>query len=127
MPVFLMNNPISSVPGSPVNQSAPAPAGWVPVAGLTLAKLTTLLFDVSRWRILRELAKGEALPVMELVRRTRRTRNSVQKNMAILKDAKLVVQTYGHLYRLAPQFAASDDGTRLDLGYCVLCLDRLPT
>ena len=95
--------------------------------GVTLAKLATVLFDESRWRILRELAKGEALPVQELVRRTRRTRNSVQKNMAILKDAKLVVQAYGHLYRLAPQFAASEGGTRLDLGYCVLCLDRLPT
>lgn len=122
-----MNTPLSSVPGASANQSAAGPAGWVPVAGLTLDKLTTVLFEESRWRILRELAKGEALPVMELVRRTRRTRNSVQKNMAILKDSKLVVQTYGHLYRLAPQFSPSEDGTRLDLGYCVLCLDRLPT
>ena len=122
-----MNTPISSGPGSPVNHPAAARDGWAPVVGLTLAKLATVLFDESRWRILRELAKGEALPVMELVRRTRRTRNSVQKNMAILKDAKLVVQAYGHLYRLAPQFAVSEDGTRLDLGYCVLCLDRLPT
>ncbi len=122
-----MNTPLSSVPGSPANHSAAAPAGWAPVPGVTLAKLATVLFDESRWRILRELAKGEALPVQELVRRTRRTRNSVQKNMAILKDAKLVVQAYGHLYRLAPQFVASEGGTRLDLGYCVLCLDRLPT
>jgi predicted transcriptional regulator len=92
---------------------------------LTLGKLGTVLLDEWRWRILAELAKGEALPVMELVRRTRRTRNSVQKNMSILKDAKLVVQTYGHLYRLAPEMSVSADGTHLDLGYCVIRVDRL--
>ncbi len=122
-----MNPLIFSVSAAPVTGDGSPAAPWAPVPGVTLAKLATVLFDESRWRILRELAKGEALPVQELVRRTRRTRNSVQKNMAILKDSKLVVQAYGHLYRLAPQFVASEGGTRLDLGYCVLCLDRLPT
>ncbi len=116
---------ISSVSAPPATSVASTAAQWAPVAGLTLAKLASVLFDESRWRILGELAKGEALPVQELVRRTRRTRNSVQKNMAVLKDAKLVVQAYGHLYRLAPEFAVTDAGTRLDLGFCVLCLDRL--
>jgi DNA-binding transcriptional ArsR family regulator len=93
---------------------------------VTLSQLGTVLLDENRGQILRELSRGEALPVLELVRRTRKSRNIVQKNMGILKDANLVEQTYGHLDRLAPEIVPSENGTRLDLGYCILCLDRLP-
>ena len=92
---------------------------------LSAEKLTTVLHDFRRWKILRELARGDALPVSELSRRVGGKANSVQKNMATLKDAKLVVQTYGRLYRLAPEISVSADGTQLDLGFCILCLDRI--
>ena len=92
---------------------------------LSADKLTTVLHDFRRWKILRELARGDALPVSEISRRVSGKSNSVQKNMAILKDAKLVVQTYGRLYRLAPELAVSADGRQLDLGFCILCLDKI--
>lgn len=121
-----MNTPNTSTSGNPTNNAGSPTPKWAAPAGVTLSRLCTVLLDENRWQILRELSRGEALPVLELVRRTRKSRNIVQKNMGILKDSNLVVQTYGHLYRLSPELAPTENGTRLDLGYCILCLDRLP-
>lgn len=100
----------------------------VPSASATpipIDELGLVLNDPARWRILRELAKGKALPVSELGRRVGRTADSVSKHMIVLRQARLVVSGFGRLYELAPGLQPPPGVTDLDLGYCVLRLDRL--
>jgi len=85
--------------------------------------VATILHDPIRWRILRELCKGEALPVIELAIRARTRPTKVSKHMAVLRKAGLVTTHYGRLYRLAPVLTPDLAGQRLDLGHCVLKLD----
>lgn len=92
-------------------------------SALKLKHLATVLHDPVRWRILKELAKGEALPVWVLAGRARSTPPKVSKHMAVLRKAGVVTVGYGRLYKLAPDFKPEANGTRLDLGHCVLKLD----
>ena len=94
--------------------------------GFSLRKVGLVLKDPVRWRILRELAKGEPLPVIELARRVRRTQDCVSKNMLMLKEAGLAVQGYGRLYRLSPACQPAPGSMDVDLGVCVLKLGALP-
>lgn len=82
-----------------------------------------MLHVPARWHILRELAKGEALPVNELARRAKCPAATVSKHMALLKKAGVVQVGYGRLYKLTPGFQPEPGGQRLDLGHCVLKLD----
>ena len=90
---------------------------------MPLAKLCSVLGEMTRWKILRELAKGEPLPVKELAARTGRSSDVVQKHVTMLKEAKIVVQGYGRLYKLAPGIQPTPGTTELDLGHCVIRLD----
>ena len=92
---------------------------------IRLDRLGLALNDSARWRILRELARGKALPVSELGRRVGRTVDSVSKHMIVLRKAGLVVSGFGRLYELAPGLQPPPGVMELDLGYCVLRLDRL--
>jgi DNA-binding transcriptional ArsR family regulator len=85
--------------------------------------LATILHDPVRWRILKELAKGEALPVIELAMRARTKATKVSKHMAVLRKAGLVTTIYGRLYKLSPVLQPDLAAQRLDLGHCVLKLD----
>jgi biotin operon repressor len=96
-------------------------AGAAPV--VSLDKLFTILHDKARWRILFALAKGDALPVSELTRRVRKSRDTVQKHMAVLKDAGVVMQIYGRLYKLVPALQPPPGCGVLDFGFCLLRLD----
>ena len=91
----------------------------------SLAALATILGDVTRWRILLELAKGEALPVLELARRLHAKRNRISKHMAVLREARLVVVGFGRLYALAPSMVVRREEGVLDLGRCLVRLDAL--
>jgi DNA-binding transcriptional ArsR family regulator len=102
-----------------MNKSASAPTA----SATKLKHLATILHDPVRWRILKELAKGEALPVWVLAGLARSTPPKVSKHMAVLRKARLVTVGYGRLYKLAPELKPEADGTRLDLGHCVLKLD----
>ena len=102
-----------------MNAAAAAPSP----SALKLKHLATVLHDPVRWRILKELAKGEALPVWVLAGLARSTAPKVSKHMAVLRKAGVVAVGYGRLYKLAPGFQPEADGTRLDLGHCVLKLD----
>lgn len=90
---------------------------------MPLSKLCSVLGEMTRWKILRELAKGEPLPVKELARRTGRSSDVVQKHVTMLKEAKIVVQGYGRLYKLAPGIQPDAGAAVLDLGHCVIRLD----
>ena len=95
-------------------------------ARVSLRKMTLALKDPSRWKILRELAKGEPLPVIELARRVGRAQDSVSKHMMILKEAGIVVQGYGRLYRFAPTCQQIPGTMNVDIGICILKLGSLP-
>jgi len=82
------------------------------------------LNDMARWLILRELSKGEPLPAIELARRVGRSANSISKHLQVLRDAGVAEQTYARCYRLAPQVRFSPETQQLDLGRCILRLDR---
>ena len=99
---------------------APAPN---PAPLLSEARLAKALNDPKRWIILRELAKGEALPVQELARRAGSTPNMTSKHMAVLREAGVVVSGYGQLYQLAPGLRPAPGARMLDLGHCHLRLD----
>ena len=90
---------------------------------LALERLGRALNGIPRWRLLRELAKGEALPVAELARRVATTGNMTSKHLGILRDAGLVDKVYGQLYRLAPRVRVDHENRLLDLGHCLLRLD----
>ncbi|MCX7007004.1 MAG: helix-turn-helix domain-containing protein [Kiritimatiellaeota bacterium] len=92
-------------------------------AVIPLETLARVLNDPVRWMILRELAKGEALPVVELGRRTGRSANMTSKHMMLMRAAGLVVAGYGRLYSLAPAVRPAPGATKLDLGHCHLILD----
>ena len=82
-----------------------------------------LLGEPMRWRIVRELAKGEALPVQELARRTGRSPSLISKHVAALRAHGVAVVGYGRLYSLAPAFRPSPDGRTIDFGHAVMKLD----
>ena len=94
-------------------------------AGLPLKIVVMVLHEPARWRLLRELIKGEALPVGELARRIGMKAPLVSKHMNVLRRAGLAMHTYGQLYRLSPRLKPEADGQRLDLGPCVLKFDAL--
>jgi hypothetical protein len=115
----IASNPPPNITSGPGKASAPAPEPGL----IKLKHLSRVLNVPARWRILRELARGEALPVKELAVRARCPAASASKHMALLKKAGLVVVGYGRLYKLAPDVQPEPGGQRLDLGHCVLKLD----
>lgn len=77
-----------------------------------------------RWRILRELAKGEALPVQELARRLGVGPSLISSHVGVLRTAGLAVVGYGRLYSLAAALRPAPGSATIDLGYCILRLDQ---
>jgi DNA-binding transcriptional ArsR family regulator len=78
-----------------------------------------------RWAILRELARGEPLPVAELARRLGSTPEALSKHAIKLHDAGLVVRGYGLLYRINPKLLIPDQPLSLNVGIAVIHLDWL--
>ena len=98
------------------NTLAKAPA-------LALEPLTLLLNDPARWFVLRELAKGEPLPVHELARRLGRSTDSISKHLAVRRRVGGAVVGFGRLYALAPAFRPAPGTAVIDFGPCVVRLD----
>ena len=95
-------------------------------AGIDRDRVLKLLGEPSRWRIVGELAKGEALPVQELARRLRCKPTSISKHLAVMRQHGIVQPHYGSCYRLAPAFTPKPGENVLDLGHCLMKLD-VPT
>jgi predicted transcriptional regulator len=88
-----------------------------------LATLCRLLGAPVRWFLIRELCKGEALPLGELARRVGCSPDLTSKHLAVMRKFGLVVLYYGQLYRIAPAFQPKPGETTLDLCHCILKLD----
>lgn len=91
------------------------------VLPLTVKQTGYLLYDSTRWMIIRELAKGEALPVMELARRLGCTTGLIGKQLMTLNRLGVAQKGFGRLYSLAPAFRPKDGA--IDFGHCVMRLD----
>jgi len=90
---------------------------------LNLDQMSFILGDPSRWLLLREMAKGEALPPYELAARIGRTLHGVRKHLASLRKLGVVVVGYGRLYSLAPAYRPAPGATTIDLGHGAVKLD----
>ena len=96
--------------------------GFPGIPALPFVPLTKALGDPLRWAILRELAAGEPLMVVEIAKKVG---TLVSKHLAILRKLGLAAVKQ-RLYLMPPQFISDPKKRVLDLGYCVLRLDTTP-
>ena len=85
-----------------------------------LEAVLTCISSTTRWDILRELADGGSLMVSEIARRTGWGPAVVSKQLAILRNAGIVINPRGRLFEIAPQFVADKSQRLLDFGWCTL-------
>ncbi|MGY8643812.1 MAG: ArsR/SmtB family transcription factor [Verrucomicrobiales bacterium] len=112
------------MPDSTPSAAADAPSSAaVPTLPFTL--LAKALGEPLRWAILRELASGERLMVIEIAARTGKSSDLVSKHLAVLRKVGLAEKKQ-RLYSMPPEFIDNPERRELDLGYCVLRLDTLP-
>ena len=97
----------------------------VTVPLLPLADILTAVSHQTRWRIFRELIKGEPLPVMELARRLGVPSTNISKHVNYLAKISILQRGFGQLYRLPTHFLVAGEPTMLDFGAVRLRLDRL--
>jgi len=97
----------------------PVPPSTPPL--LPLDSICLLVSDPTRWRLIRELAKGEALPVSELGRRLGRNSSAVGKHLAVMTRVGVTQSGFGRLYSLAPAFRPAEG--KIDFGHLVMRLD----
>jgi len=90
---------------------------------LSLAQVSKLLSDETRWRLLREMSKGEMLPTADLAKRTGTTPDSAYKHLIVLCQMGVAVQRYRGFFAMTPAFLPAAGATTLDLGHCVMRLD----
>lgn len=100
------------------------PATPAPMPTLPLANILTAISDLTRWRILDELLKGEPLPVKELARRLGVPATNISKHCTALCQFGIVLRGFGNLFKIPDHFQMPGQRA-LDLGAVVLRLDRL--
>jgi len=103
-----------SDPANPTAHSAPP--------RIDLEKVLSAVGSERRWFILRELAKGEALPVIEIARRLGATPAGTSKHFAVLFLSGIVRRTYGGLYEIDPRFRVPGQSA-IDVGHAYLRFD----
>ena len=90
---------------------------------LDFKKTAHLLSHEVRWRLLRELGQGEALPPSELARRVGMTPNATRRHLVLLRQGGLVMTGYAGLYSLTPDYRPAPGATTIDFGHCLIRLD----
>jgi len=86
---------------------------------LSLSKVLPAIASERRWCILRELAKGEPLPVIEVAHRLGATPAGTSKHFAVLLASGLVLRTYGGNYKIDPRFLVPGERA-IDIGHAYL-------
>lgn len=97
----------------------------IPLSSKPAIPLESLLSAISsptRWAILRELASGDQVAVVELAERLGETATGISKHMAVLRDAGVVNLGRNRLYSLPAAFLFDKDQRIVDFGWCVLRL-----
>ncbi len=103
--------------------SDPQNAPVTPAPIIPLDDVLAAISNPGRWRLLRELARGEQLMVSELAERVGLSPDATSKAMSLLRETRIVIQGRNRLYSIAPQFIADKAERVLDFGYCLLRLD----
>ena len=98
------------------------PQAQVPptVPFIPLDELLGVISSPVRWRLLQELLTGDQHMVSELAERMNSSVDVVSKHLAVLRQARIVIQGRNRLYQIAPQFIADKENRLLDFGWCLL-------
>ena len=95
----------------------------VGIPALQLETALGAVGDITRWNILRELARGEARMVVELADTLDKTPSAISKHMKVLRQSGLVAQGQAGLYRIPSHFLPEPGKRVMDLGFCLLRFD----
>ena len=90
--------------------------------GVPLANVLSAISSPTRWAILRELATGDQMAVVELAELLRETPTGISKHMAVLRDAGVVNLGRNRLYSLPAGCILDKEHRIVDFGWCVLRL-----
>lgn len=90
---------------------------------LALEAVLSAIGSTNRWAILRMLASGNQLAVVEMAEELGLTSTAVSKQMAVLLNAGIVSVGRNRLYSMSPRFIVSTDERVVDFGWCVLRLN----
>ncbi|MFC7338796.1 ArsR/SmtB family transcription factor [Haloferula chungangensis] len=93
-----------------------------PFKGLPLAQVLPAISSPVRCAILRELAKGESLPNVELARRLRTTPSAISKHFSVLYRQRVVSFKHGR-YVIASGLL-SDDRQSINFGCLLIRLNH---
>ena len=88
-----------------------------------LDKLCRAIANPVRWKIIRELCRGEPLPVQEVARRLDANPEIISKHLGVLRAQGLAEYCYGSLNRIPAALRPQPGANVLDLGHCVIRLD----
>jgi hypothetical protein len=86
---------------------------------LPLFQILPAIASENRWLILRELAKGESLPVCEVAHRLGATPAGTSKHFAVLLASGVIRRTYGGHYAIEPRFLVPGEHA-IDIGHALL-------
>jgi len=96
------------------------PPALPPTPIISLEDALSAIANPTRWRILAELAGGDQLMVAEIAERIGQSAAAISKHMAVLREARVVVQGRNRLYQLDPRLIADKSQRLVDLGWCLL-------
>ncbi len=87
-----------------------------------LKTLARVFATPERMRILRELAKGEALMTKELAQRNKQLPSMTSKHLRILRESGILLRGRGNLYAINPIYLVPGKPGHVDLGTCLFRL-----
>ena len=89
-------------------------------APLAIEHVLYAISDVTRWKVLSELSKGEPVMVTELAKKFGCSVPSMSKHLGALKSVGIVRPWRGRLYTLADAFRPVPGKREIDFGHCLL-------
>ena len=95
-------------------------------ARLPLATVLSAISNTQRWHILYILSKGEPMGPSDLAPLIGCTPSGASNHLCVLRDAGIVIQSYGRLYRIKPGFLPTPGQPIMEFGHCLLRLDEPP-
>ena len=87
-----------------------------------LPNVLSAISSATRWAILRELATGNQMAVVELAERLDETATGISKHMGVLREAGVVNLGRNRLYSLPAGCILDREHRIVDFGWCVLRL-----
>ncbi|MGI8438568.1 MAG: ArsR/SmtB family transcription factor [Chthoniobacterales bacterium] len=102
----------------------PAHVGKTAPPLLVLAQVLSAISSPTRWAILRELATGRPYAIVELAELLGQSPTSISKHMVFLRESGIAEVGRNRLYSVPDAFLSDKEHRVLDLGWCLLRLDR---